>query len=82
MRCAKVQFSISHTRGCVAVAVAGRAVGIDVEGRRPIPDLVAVARTAFAPRASSADRPLRIACPNETVLQILDSRRSFHKGDR
>jgi len=53
-RCAAVQFSISHTRGCVAVAVAGRAVGIDVEGRRPIPDLMAVARTAFAPEGQAA----------------------------
>jgi 4'-phosphopantetheinyl transferase len=48
------QFNISHTRGCVAVAVAGCAVGIDVEGRRPIPDLMDVARTAFAPEGQAA----------------------------
>jgi 4'-phosphopantetheinyl transferase len=53
-RCAAVQFNISHTRGCVAVAVAGCPVGIDVERRRPIPDLLAVARTAFAHEGQAA----------------------------
>ena len=65
-RCAAVQFSISHTRGCVAIAVAGRAVGIDVEQRREISDLAAVARTAFAPEGYAAlvacsGRPARTA---------------------
>jgi len=49
-----VQFSISHARGCVAVAVAKCAVGIDVEQRRTIPDLMAVARTAFSPKEQAA----------------------------
>jgi 4'-phosphopantetheinyl transferase len=53
-RCPAVQFSISHTRGCVAIAVAGCAVGVDVEERRPIPDLMAVARTAFGPEGQAA----------------------------
>lgn len=52
-RHAPVQFSISHTRGCVAVAAAGRAVGIDVERRRDLSDLMAVARTTFAPKSFS-----------------------------
>jgi len=58
-RDAAVQFNISHTRGCVSVAVARRAVGIDVERRRELPDLMAVARTAFASEAcaSLAARP-------------------------
>jgi 4'-phosphopantetheinyl transferase len=51
---AGVQFSISHTRGCVAVAVARFAVGVDVERRRAMPDLMAVARTAFAPEGRAA----------------------------
>jgi 4'-phosphopantetheinyl transferase len=55
-RSAAVQFSISHTRGCVAVAVAGCAVGVDVERRRPIPDLMAVAGTAFAPEGQATLR--------------------------
>jgi 4'-phosphopantetheinyl transferase len=64
--CTAVQFSISHTRGCVAIAVARRAVGVDVERRRPIPDLMAVARTAFAPEGNAAlvarsGRPARMA---------------------
>jgi 4'-phosphopantetheinyl transferase len=50
-RHAPVQFSLSHTRGCVSVAVAGRAVGVDVERRRDLSDLMAVARTTFAPEA-------------------------------
>ena len=58
-RHATVQFSISHTHGCVSVAVAGGRVGVDVERRRELPDLIAVARTAFAPEAfaSLAARP-------------------------
>ncbi len=53
-RNAAVQFNISHTRGCVAVAVAGCAVGIDVERRRAMPDLMAVAKTAFAAEGHAA----------------------------
>ena len=53
-RCAAVQFSISHTRGCVGIALAGCAVGVDVERRRPIPDLIDVARTAFAREGHAA----------------------------
>jgi 4'-phosphopantetheinyl transferase len=64
--CGAVQFSISHTRGCVAVAVAGCPVGVDVERHRPIPDLMAVAKTAFAPEGRAAlvarsGRPARTA---------------------
>jgi 4'-phosphopantetheinyl transferase len=53
-RCAALQFSISHTRGCVAIAVARCAVGIDVEQRRRIPDMMAVAGTVFGPEARAA----------------------------
>jgi 4'-phosphopantetheinyl transferase len=55
-RSVAVQFSISHTRGCVAVAVAACAVGVDVERRRRITDLMAVAGTAFAPEGQAALR--------------------------
>ena len=48
---ASVQFNVSHARGCVAIALAGCPVGIDVERRRALPDLMAVAQTAFAPEA-------------------------------
>lgn len=51
---AEVQFNISHTRGCVAIAMAGCPVGVDVEQRRLMPDLMAVARTAFAPEGCDA----------------------------
>jgi 4'-phosphopantetheinyl transferase len=49
-----LHFNISHTRGCVAVALAGRRVGVDVEQRRSLPDLLEVARTAFAPQGYDA----------------------------
>jgi 4'-phosphopantetheinyl transferase len=45
---AAVQFNISHARGCVAIGIAGCRVGIDIERRRALPDLMGVARTAFA----------------------------------
>jgi 4'-phosphopantetheinyl transferase len=66
-RYAALQFSISHTRGCVAIAVAGCAVGIDVEQRREISDLMAVARTAFAPEGHAA-LAARSARPARTAL--------------
>ena len=66
-RYAAVQFSLSHTRGCVSVAVAGRAVGVDVERRREISDLMAVARTTFAPEAYANIA----ACPEETARTAL-----------
>jgi 4'-phosphopantetheinyl transferase len=66
-RCTAMHFSISHTRGCVAIAVAGRAVGVDVEGRRPIADLMAVARTAFAWEGQTALNA-RSGLPSRTAL--------------
>jgi len=51
---ASVQFNISHTRGCVAVAIAACPIGVDVEQRRALPDLKDVARTAFAPEVGDA----------------------------
>jgi 4'-phosphopantetheinyl transferase len=48
---AGLNFNLSHS-GEVAVVAAGwdRAVGIDVELRRPLPDLAALAARSFAPR--------------------------------
>jgi 4'-phosphopantetheinyl transferase len=62
-----VQFSLSHTRGCVSVAVAGRPVGVDVERRRELSDLMAVARTTFAPEAY-ATLAARPESPARTAL--------------
>lgn len=50
----RVHFSISHTRGLVAVALAGRPVGVDVEEVRVLEDIQAVARKAFADESLSA----------------------------
>jgi 4'-phosphopantetheinyl transferase len=64
---ATIQFSISHTRGCVAVAVARCAIGVDVERRRAIPDLLAVARRAFAPEERAAVAA-RVGCAARITL--------------
>jgi 4'-phosphopantetheinyl transferase len=50
----RVHFNISHTRGLVAVALAGRAVGVDVERVREIADMPAVVETVFATESLSA----------------------------
>jgi 4'-phosphopantetheinyl transferase len=50
----RIHFNISHTRGLVAVALAGRAVGIDVECVREMADMNAVAETVFAAESLSA----------------------------
>ena len=49
-----IQFNISHTRGLVAAAIAVHAVGVDVEGRRAMPDLHAVAERVFAIESCAA----------------------------
>ncbi len=49
-----IEFSLSHTSGCAAVAVAKVAVGVDVERRRPLSDLMTVAETVFAPEGRAA----------------------------
>lgn len=46
-----IQFSVSHARGCVAIALARRRVGVDVEQRRELKSLMAIARSAFATEA-------------------------------
>jgi len=49
---ARVEFSVSHTRDLVAVALSGRTVGIDVEAREAEHlNYMAIARRAFAPEA-------------------------------
>jgi 4'-phosphopantetheinyl transferase len=50
----RVHFNISHTRGLVAVALAGRPVGVDVERVREISDMHAVGETVFANESLSA----------------------------
>ena len=47
-------FSLSHTRGRVAVAVGQAPVGVDVETVRDLPDLAALATEAFAPETCAA----------------------------
>jgi 4'-phosphopantetheinyl transferase len=52
---ARLDFNLSHS-GEVAVVALGwrRALGVDVEQRRPLPDLTALAARSFAPRERAA----------------------------
>ncbi|MGO9772761.1 MAG: 4'-phosphopantetheinyl transferase family protein [Roseiarcus sp.] len=50
----RLHFNISHTRGLVAVALAGRPVGIDIETPAKLADRDHVARSVFAPELIAA----------------------------
>ena len=62
MAAGSVHFNISHTRGMVAVAVAGRPVGVDVERVRPLPDMRQLVTTLMAPEALAAFDEERAPC--------------------
>lgn len=49
-----LHFSISHTRGMVAVALSGSPVGVDVERVRPLPDMRRLITSLMAPEALKA----------------------------
>jgi 4'-phosphopantetheinyl transferase len=49
-----LHFSLSHVRGAVALAVAQRPVGIDIERRTALPDIDAIAATVLAPESRMA----------------------------
>jgi 4'-phosphopantetheinyl transferase len=49
-----LHFSLAHVRGAVAVALARRPVGIDIERKAALPDMDAIAATAFAPESYKA----------------------------
>jgi 4'-phosphopantetheinyl transferase len=53
-----LHFNISHTKGLVAVALAGRPVGIDVEARQYIAEVDRIARLALAPESVLALKAL------------------------
>lgn len=54
-----VHFSISHTRGFVAIALSEHGpVGVDVEAVRPVEDLTALCEMVFHPREHEAMRVL------------------------
>jgi 4'-phosphopantetheinyl transferase len=59
----RIHFNVSHTRGLVAIAIAGCPVGVDVEPMRHVPDLMDLARIAFAPQMQAA----LFACQDETI---------------
>lgn len=44
-----LEFSLSHSGSLLLLGVAREAVGVDIEGVRPMPDLEAVARLVFTP---------------------------------
>jgi 4'-phosphopantetheinyl transferase len=46
----ELQFNVSHTSGVALIALAwGRALGVDVELIRPLPDALEIARSFFSP---------------------------------
>jgi 4'-phosphopantetheinyl transferase len=49
-----LHFSLAHVRGAVAVALARRPVGIDIERKAALPDMGDIAATAFAPESCKA----------------------------
>lgn len=55
----RIHFSITHTTGLVAVAIATRRIGIDVEAVRPLDDLDGIAASTFAPSMLEALRNAR-----------------------
>lgn len=57
-RATALQFSISHSRGLVAVALSGSPVGVDVERVRPLPDMEQLIARFMAPETLAAFRAL------------------------
>lgn len=55
-RAAALQFSISHSRGLVAIALSGSPVGIDVERVRPLADMEQLVARFMAPETLAAFR--------------------------
>jgi 4'-phosphopantetheinyl transferase len=49
-----LHFSLAHVRGAVAIALARRPVGIDIERKVVLPDINAIAATAFARESCKA----------------------------
>jgi 4'-phosphopantetheinyl transferase len=49
-----VEFNISHARGLVAVACAANAVGVDVERRHAMDDMIGVTGSVFAAESNAA----------------------------
>ena len=53
LTCARLRFNLSHTPGAVAVVVTEQAdCGVDVEARRPVANLLALAGDVFSPQES------------------------------
>lgn len=63
----RLHFNVSHTRGLVAVALAGRPVGVDVEAFREMRNLQALAARAFA----DENLPALAAVENEAARAAL-----------
>jgi 4'-phosphopantetheinyl transferase len=55
----RIHFNISHTTGLVAVAMATRRIGIDVEAVRSLDDMDGIAAASFAPPALEALKKAR-----------------------
>jgi 4'-phosphopantetheinyl transferase len=81
-----LRFSLSHTRGLVACAVADassgpyREVGIDVEWVRPMPGMDKLARLHFAPAEVAAMRALPTAQQGKRFFSLWTLRQAWAKA--
>lgn len=76
-----LHFNCSHSGGLAAVAVTrGRRVGIDVEGLRPVPDALAVARSLFCPVELAALAAVPAAELDEAFLRCWTRKEAYLKA--
>ena len=76
-----LQFNLSHSGSFALIAVAwDRALGVDVELRRAIPDLVSLAQTSFSPREFAEFRALPLAHHTEAFFTCWSRKEAFIKA--
>jgi 4'-phosphopantetheinyl transferase len=76
-----LQFNLSHSGGFALIAIGrARALGVDVELRRPIPDLISLAQTSFSPREFAVFRALPVAQHTEAFFTCWSRKEAFIKA--
>jgi 4'-phosphopantetheinyl transferase len=76
-----LQFNLSHSGGFALIAVAWqRTLGVDVELRRSIPDLVSLAQASFSPREFAVFRALPAADHTEAFFTCWSRKEAFIKA--
>lgn len=76
-----LRFNLSHSGSYALIAVAwDRELGVDVELRRSIPDLVSLAQTSFSPREFAEFRALPITEHTEAFFTCWSRKEAFIKA--